>query len=156
MQALLLALQFRRDYKCLAGDKVMLDGVTQAWLDRFASAGAAVRQGARVNPATPKLGALAWAIQPEPPGRALDLGEFELAAVDFHVSDIDKRLGRELGRDVAEVRSLMWRCSSSVTTKAPLEGPEPPEDAAAAAAWGTIEPRFEAAARRILQERVTM
>jgi len=76
-----------------------------------------------------------------------------LAAVDFHCTDIDKQMAEATGVSQDHLRTLMWRCSSSVTDKnaavfsraAPKEAEEGEREE-----WTKLQPTFQRLARAIL------
>lgn len=116
-KSLVYSLIFRRDYKCLGGDKKMFNACAHDWLGRFKSV--------EVNPALSSSAAvhaaIRWDITPidvsaVKPSR-LTIDRWCLAAVDFHCTNIDEKLAARVGVDRDRLRSIIWACSSSQTNK---------------------------------------
>ena len=80
--------------------------------------------------------------------------------MDFHGTDIDERLVRSgelgAGAEVDAARTLIWRCSSSLTDKAPFAFSRPPAAGATReerGLWGRLQPAFDRIAKDILEGR---
>ncbi len=93
-------------------------------------------------------------------GGSPDLGHWELAAVDFHCSNILERSAAQglfAGHGPDAQRAMMWRYGSAVSRKhaAPFSAPLPadPPDAGTEQAWRDAEPQLHAIARSILSQR---
>ena len=112
-RALVYTLQLRRAFGGMAGDMAMLGWLAEQWASRFQDAGWLVRFGA----------ALAWPVATVDPRGLADLAlrDWELSAVDFHVSNIlvqVQRQGTLTAYTADALQSVMWALSSSTTNKA--------------------------------------
>lgn len=120
--ALLASLIIRRKYGGMKGDMNMLTN--------------AVNKFRKATSSVPSL-----CVEPI---RMVDVGpllrsEWVLAAVDFHVCSIAKRLAAQTGKAEKVVRSLMWRHSSSLNYRRKL--------AVAPQEWKDIEGEYETLSR---------
>lgn len=98
--AILYALQLRRSHGGMPGDMAMLNNATSRWLKRFKDGGDKVTLEHVVVPIA----------EPQAP---LGAGDWELAAVDFHVSDVAARMAGATGMDEGTLKSLIWDNVSS-------------------------------------------
>eukprot|EP00049_Salpingoeca_infusionum_P003300 m.65320 g.65320 ORF g.65320 m.65320 type:complete len:154 (+) comp12051_c0_seq4:1981-2442(+) len=92
---------------------------------------------------------------------ALEQADWELAAVDFHCTNMGQLLSEEGKQVLAEcgvedVSGLIWRNSSGIYTKTalPFGAPPEPTNHRERKLWDTrIQPLFNRLARRILRQR---
>eukprot|EP01136_Pigoraptor_vietnamica_P008526 Opistho-1_new@43968 len=102
----------------MGGDMAMLDASSHIWLERFAKG--AVDKDAAPSQAIADMSREVVPIELQALA-PLQPHEWDLAAIDFHCSNIDAQLQELLpglaGGDTGLVRSLIWRFSSSVTRK---------------------------------------
>ena len=101
-KSLIYAVLFRRDYKCMAGDKLMFNACAQDWTSRLQLRGDPNAPAGAVPPSvSPReaADALEWQVEPvQEKGIApLALAGWNRAAVDFHCTDIDSQVARAAG-----------------------------------------------------------
>ena len=114
-RTLVYALQLRRAFGGMGGDMSMLSGLAEVWARRYQTASWCARWSA--DPM------LAWTVAPLPPRTQpeLALDAWEVAAVDFHVSNVlvlAQRQGLLEQYGPEELKTAMWEHCSSVTDKA--------------------------------------
>jgi hypothetical protein len=110
----LYAMLVRRAFGGMEGDCNMLENCTLAWSQRFASG--SLPPHARAAFEAPVVPVDPATLPPLAPG------DWELAAVDFHCSDIGGVLQQRFGVSEERVREVMWAASSSTTGKRELMG----------------------------------
>ena len=126
-RALVYTLQLRRAFGGMGGDMTMLNWLAEQWARRFQDAGWCRRF----------VPALAWPVTPIPAAAQPDLAlrDWELAGVDFHVSNIlpqAQRQGALTAYSLDALKTVMWELSSSTTDK--RLAPHVPK--------GTVDDRF--------------
>eukprot|EP00041_Stephanoeca_diplocostata_P001807 m.21517 g.21517 ORF g.21517 m.21517 type:complete len:543 (+) comp12448_c0_seq2:506-2134(+) len=117
---LLYAVQLRRSFGGMKCDMQMLDACTRVWMDRLEMSSANQLPSATARQWRAVLGSVDCDIAPLHPmekGGPLDPADWELAGVDFHVSDIGTQLATATGCSKEEVAAAMWTYSSSMTNK---------------------------------------
>ena len=120
--ALVASLILRRKYGGMKGDMNMLTNAINKFMKATSSAPSLCVEPVRMAGVAPLL-----------------RDEWVLAAVDFHVCSIAKKLAAQTGKAEREVRSLMWRHSSSLNYRKKL-APAPQE-------WKDIEAEYKILAR---------
>lgn len=106
---LVYALLQRRAFGGMSGDMLQLSAAAERWVLRLKEAS---------DDVTALLGAVED-VTPIPLGstRPLAVSDWELSAVDFHCSDVAKRLALRTKIDEERVKTAMWQYSSSISHK---------------------------------------
>jgi len=158
-RTMVYTLQLRRAFGGMSFDMAMLNWHATTWARRFQDAAFWAKYGAH----------LAWQIAPRNPDAVPDLrlSDWELAAVDFHVSNVLALAQRQSSTLAAlpldDLKTAMWQLRSSTTNKrlAPFVPPGTADDRARDPAKFTevdraflaAEPTLDEVARRILAQR---
>lgn len=138
-RSLLYALQFRRDFQCMSGDKRMIDRCVADWAVRFS-------HGLTTELALPALPSnVAICVQ-------MTRESWCLAAVDQHSSAICSWIASDLQIPEGRVRSAVWEHSSRTTTKKAWKKGrgEPGTGEGTLALWREIEWRVRVKAEWVL------
>ena len=140
-KSILYSLLFRRGYQSLAGDKLMIDKCAADWVDRMLnnpSLVAATMEEQKHFVVTPGI---------------LGRQQWIEAAIDQHCSGICTQTARQCKVSEDEVRKVVWKCSSRLTSKKPTtfsrQPPQPPTEKEREL-WETIEETVHRCQRRAL------
>lgn len=140
---LLYSIQFRKAYGGMRGDKWMLSSLAEKWHNRFVE-----------DPEKWWLTLKAHIPFVLPPEEPLEIGEWILAAIDFHCCPgILNNLSMTYdGYTEEEMKSAIWHYSSSITNKIAIDGREPTLiDPTLEPIWSTISKKFNGMARFLLK-----
>eukprot|EP00040_Diaphanoeca_grandis_P019997 m.105986 g.105986 ORF g.105986 m.105986 type:complete len:539 (-) comp27694_c0_seq3:497-2113(-) len=166
-QNLMFSLQLRRSFGGMKGDMAMLDFATKKWLERLRHCEELQNQTLETNESL-KIGHVKLfakcignmaEVVPIPPTNvaSLKLTEWELSAVDFHITDIAAIIAAKCDVQVEDLKSAMWACSSSITNKGVWFFSTKPVDPTptSAALWNKCENTFKQVAPTVLRSHVS-
>ena len=127
-KSLLYALQFRRDFQCMSGDKRMIDRCVADWFSRFSS-------GTGLEVVLPPL-----ALSEKECTQRMSSSTWCAAAVDQHCSSLCRRVAVATRLPEVDVKRAVWEKSSRLTNKKRWEKgrEEPGETEGVEEVWAKI------------------
>ena len=140
-KSILYSVLFRRGYQSLSSDKLMIDQCVSDWIVRMTN------DPMLVN--TVLIEQQYSVTKPNVLGRK----QWIDAAIDQHCSGICGQISRIYKVNETKVKQVVWKCSSRLTTKVPMDisrpPPEPPNEKEKEL-WGVIEETVQRYQRQAL------